>query len=163
MVYSRRLFHGLKGQCHHIFDFRYFHESVSPKPLSIPIFEKFEMILTLYSGLGGRWFIKDLVTLFLKQPESILLKLFISLEAHRKPMHCNSYLWANNFHGPVRNAFNARKSITRASGSELGPGNRDFFGPCEWHGAVRRVPIESQNSRDFQGPIPSRPEQWPVQ
>ncbi len=28
---------GLKGQCHEIFDFRFFHESVSPKPLSIPI------------------------------------------------------------------------------------------------------------------------------
>ncbi len=25
----------LKGQCHEIFDFRFFHESVSPKPLSI--------------------------------------------------------------------------------------------------------------------------------
>ncbi len=27
----------LMGQCHEIFDFRFFHESVSPKPLSIPI------------------------------------------------------------------------------------------------------------------------------
>jgi hypothetical protein len=26
----------LKGQCHEIFDFRFFHESVSPKSLSIP-------------------------------------------------------------------------------------------------------------------------------
>ncbi len=26
---------GLKGQCHEIFDFWFFHESVSPKPLSI--------------------------------------------------------------------------------------------------------------------------------
>ncbi len=27
----------LKGQCHEIFDFRFFHESVSPNPLSIPL------------------------------------------------------------------------------------------------------------------------------
>jgi hypothetical protein len=27
----------LKGQCHKIFDFRFFHESVSFKPLSIPL------------------------------------------------------------------------------------------------------------------------------
>ncbi len=27
----------LKGQCHEIFDFKFFHESVSPKPLSIPL------------------------------------------------------------------------------------------------------------------------------
>jgi hypothetical protein len=27
----------LKGQCHEIFDFRFFHESVSPKPLSLPL------------------------------------------------------------------------------------------------------------------------------
>ncbi len=26
----------LKGQCHEIFEFRFFRESVSPKPLSIP-------------------------------------------------------------------------------------------------------------------------------
>ncbi len=25
------------GQCHKIFDFRFFHESVSPQPLSIPL------------------------------------------------------------------------------------------------------------------------------
>jgi len=27
----------LKGQCHEIFDFWFFHESVTPKPLSIPL------------------------------------------------------------------------------------------------------------------------------
>ncbi len=30
-------FLSLKGQCHDIFDFWFFHESVSPKPLSIPL------------------------------------------------------------------------------------------------------------------------------
>ncbi len=28
---------GLKGQCHEIFDFSFFYESVSPKPLSLPL------------------------------------------------------------------------------------------------------------------------------
>jgi hypothetical protein len=31
------LLNDLKGQCHEIFDFRFFRESVSPKPLSIPL------------------------------------------------------------------------------------------------------------------------------
>jgi hypothetical protein len=30
-------FNPLKGQCHEIFDFWFFHESVSPKPLIIPL------------------------------------------------------------------------------------------------------------------------------
>jgi hypothetical protein len=28
------------------------------------------------------------------------------------------------------------KSLTRASGRGLGPGNRDFLGPVKWHRAV---------------------------
>jgi hypothetical protein len=45
-----------------------------------------------------------------------------------------SYLWTYDLYGPVYNAFDAGKSITRASGAlEIetfsGPGNRDFFGP----------------------------------
>jgi hypothetical protein len=32
----------LKEQCHEIFDFRFFHESVSPKPLRIPLGPFFE-------------------------------------------------------------------------------------------------------------------------
>ncbi len=35
----------------------------------------------------------------------------------------NSYLWTFDFYGPVRNAFDAGKSITRASGRGLGPEN----------------------------------------
>jgi hypothetical protein len=38
-----------------------------------------------------------------------------------------------------------------------------FLGLVKWHRAFRRVPFDAQNSRDFQGPTPSRPEQWPVQ
>ncbi len=69
-----------------------------------------------------------------KQPESILLMLYILLEARRKPMHFKTYLWAYDLYGPVRNAFDAGKSITRASGKGLGP--------VKWHRAVRRVPFE---------------------
>jgi hypothetical protein len=43
----------------------------------------------------------------------------------------SSYLWTYDLYGPVRNAFDAGKSITRASGRGLGPENQDFFGPCE--------------------------------
>jgi hypothetical protein len=39
----------------------------------------------------------------------------------------------------VRSAFDADKSITRASGRGLGPGNRDFLGPVKW-----RVPFGAQ-------------------
>jgi hypothetical protein len=43
----------------------------------------------------------------------------------------NSYLWTYDFYGPVCNAFDAGKSITRASGRGLSSGNRDFSGPCK--------------------------------
>ncbi len=36
----------LKGQCHEIFDFWFFHESVSPQPLSIPL-ESFRIFLKI--------------------------------------------------------------------------------------------------------------------
>jgi hypothetical protein len=47
----------------------------------------------------------------------------------------HSYLWTYDLYGHVRNAFDAGKSITRASGRGLSPGNRDFFGRCRWHRA----------------------------
>jgi hypothetical protein len=48
-----------------------------------------------------------------------------------------SHLWTYDLYGPVRNAFDAGKSVTRASGRGLGLGNRDFLGPVKWHQAVR--------------------------
>ncbi len=36
-----------------------------------------------------------------------------------------------DLYGPVRVTFDAGKSITRARERGVGPGNRDFFGPCE--------------------------------
>jgi hypothetical protein len=73
----------------------------------------------------------------------------------------NSYLRTYNLYGPVHNAFDAGKSITWASGRGLGPGNRDFSGPCEMasscHGSANRGPKKSR----FQGPTPSHlPKKW---
>jgi hypothetical protein len=41
------------------------------------------------------------------------------------------YLCTYDLYGPVRNALMREASITWASGRGLGPGNREFFGPCE--------------------------------
>ncbi len=40
-------------------------------------------------------------------------------------------LWTYDLYGPVRNAFDEGKSITRASWRGWAGGNRDFFGPSE--------------------------------
>jgi hypothetical protein len=40
-------------------------------------------------------------------------------------------IWTYDLYGPVRIAFDAGKSITRASGKGLDPGSRYFVGPCE--------------------------------
>jgi hypothetical protein len=54
----------LKGQCHEIFDFMFFHESVSSKPLSISLgpfllFQKFVEIFAAQGAppmsFGGKW------------------------------------------------------------------------------------------------------------
>ncbi len=44
----------------------------------------------------------------------------------------HSYLWTYDLKGPIRNAFDPGKSITRASGRGLGPGNGDFW--ALWNG-----------------------------
>ncbi len=46
-------------------------------------------------------------------------------------MHYALAIYGPMIYGSVCNGFDAGKSITRASGRGLGPGNRDFFGPCE--------------------------------
>ncbi len=61
----------------------------------------------------------------------------------------NSYLWTHDLYSPVRNAFDAGKSITRASGRALGPRNRDIFWRSmkgnellgEWHLGPKKVEI----------------------
>jgi hypothetical protein len=42
-----------------------------------------------------------------------------------------SHLWTYDLYGPVRNAIDAGKSITRASGRGVGPWKSRFFGPCK--------------------------------
>ncbi len=48
-----------------------------------------------------------------------------------------SYLLTYDLYGPIHNFFDVGKSIMRASGRGLGPGNQDFFGPVKWHQAIR--------------------------
>jgi hypothetical protein len=43
----------------------------------------------------------------------------------------NNYLCTYDLYSPVHNVLDACISITRASGRGLGPGIREFFGPCE--------------------------------
>jgi hypothetical protein len=56
--------------------------------------------------------------------------LSLSLYLNVLQIFCFSYLWTYDLYSPVHNAFLAGKSITRALGRGLGPGSRDFFGPC---------------------------------
>jgi hypothetical protein len=42
--------------------------------------------------------------------------------------HIFSYLWTYDLYGPVHNAFDAGRYITRASGRGLCPGKRNFLG-----------------------------------
>ncbi len=50
------------------------------------------------------------------------------------------------------NAFDAVKSITRASERGLGPGNQDFFGPCEMSSSCQASAIEGPKKSRFPGP-----------
>jgi hypothetical protein len=52
----------------------------------------------------------------------------------------------------VRNAFDADKSITRASGTELGPGNQHCFGPCEMASSRRASAILGKKKSRFPRP-----------
>jgi hypothetical protein len=64
------------------------------------------------------------------------------------------------FYGPVCNAFDAGKSIgksiTRASGRGLGPGNRDFFRPCGMASTRQASAIWGSKNSRFPGlnPLP---------
>jgi hypothetical protein len=52
-----------------------------------------------------------------------------------------SYSYTYDLYGPGCNVFDACRTITRASGMGLGPGNQDFLGSVKWHRAIRRVPF----------------------
>jgi hypothetical protein len=43
--------------------------------------------------------------------------------------HCISYLWTYDLYDPVRNVFEASRSITRESGRGWALGNETFLGP----------------------------------
>jgi hypothetical protein len=46
-------------------------------------------------------------------------------------VYCTNYLCTYDLYSPVCNVFDAGRYITWASGRGLGPGNGEFFGPCE--------------------------------
>jgi hypothetical protein len=51
-----------------------------------------------------------------------------------------AYLCTYDLCSLINNIFDACRSITKASGRGLGPGNRDFFGPKKWQ-REKRVPF----------------------
>ncbi len=66
----------------------------------------------------------------------------------------NSYLRTYDLYVPVCNAFDAGKSITRASGRGLGPGNQDFFGPCEMASSRQASAVWGPKKLRFPWPNP---------
>jgi hypothetical protein len=56
----------------------------------------------------------------------------------------NNYLCTYDLYGPVRNVFDAGRSIMWASGRGLAPGNGEFLVPCEMARADWRVPFGAQ-------------------
>ncbi len=57
--------------------------------------------------------------------------------------------------GPVSNAFDAGKSITRARGGGFDSVNWDFFGPCKMVSSCQASAIWGKKRWDFQGPTSS--------
>jgi hypothetical protein len=55
-----------------------------------------------------------------------------------------TYLWTYDLYGPVRNLLMRENPLRGQVGQGLGPGNREFLGPKQWHRAVRRVPLGTQ-------------------
>ncbi len=62
---------------------------------------------------------------------------------------CNNFLCTYDIYSLMHNVLDTCISILRASGTGLGPGIREFFGPCEKKG------IEPLGECHFQGPTPS--------
>jgi hypothetical protein len=65
-----------------------------------------------------------------------------------------SYLWTYDLYRPICNAFDAGKSITRASERGWGPGNQDCFGPCEMASSHQASAIWGLKKSRFPGPNP---------
>jgi hypothetical protein len=65
----------------------------------------------------------------------------------------NSYLRIYDLYGPERNAYDASKSSTRASGRGWTLHIEIFLGPVKWH-RDRRVPFGAQKNLRFPGPNP---------
>ncbi len=67
-----------------------------------------------------------------EQVEALIWPIAIScVVIHRRKMRQYNYLCTYDLYSPVHNVLDACICITRASGRGLGPGIREFFGPCE--------------------------------
>jgi hypothetical protein len=55
-----------------------------------------------------------------------------------------SYLFNYDLYGPVRNVFDACRSITGQVGGDWALKIESFLGPVKWHRAERRVPFWAQ-------------------
>jgi hypothetical protein len=72
----------LKGQCHEIFDFCFFfHESVSPKPLSIPL-GPFQIVLIICGDIHSSRCTTGVVDTGGKWKKSSITKVLIILFGH---------------------------------------------------------------------------------
>ncbi len=92
--------------------------------------------------LGGEFPVQDI-----QSGEGGLLQV-LEQRFYKIRLYKNSYLCTYDLHGPVLNVFDACRSIKRARGRGLGPGNREFLGPVKWHRAYRRVPLGAQKTQD---------------
>ncbi len=69
----------------------------------------------------------------------------------------NNYLCMTyDLYGPVRNVFDAGRYITWASGRGLGPGNGEFFEPCEMASSPPPHPELIRNQQQTVGCINGR-------
>jgi hypothetical protein len=63
-------------------------------------------------------------------------------EEEEKPFTLSfSYLCTYDLYGPVRNVFDACRSIARAVGRGWALESESFLGPVQWHRVDRRVPF----------------------
>ncbi len=71
----------LKGQCHKVFDFWFFHESVFPKPLSIPL-GPFRTFSKLHGDIRSSRFTTGVVDTSGKWTKFSIIKVWIILFGH---------------------------------------------------------------------------------
>jgi hypothetical protein len=104
---------------------------------------------TLYGQVGGDWALE--IERFLGPVKWHLADRGVPFGGQ------NSYLWTYDLYCPVHNAFDVGKSITWTSGRGVGPGNQDFFGPCDIASSRQASAIWDPKKSRFPGPNPLPP------